>query len=71
MVYCLSGLAMEIAREIAKFEERGFTRERAEVNALMEQALVSIFKDFPDAYVLIGGAQPRALPRECTALSGP
>jgi hypothetical protein len=56
MVYSLPGLAMDIAREIAKFEERGFTRERAEVNALMEQALVSIFKDFPDAYVLIGGA---------------
>jgi len=47
---------MDIAREIAKFEERGFTRERAEVNTLMEQALVSIFRDFPGAYVLIGGA---------------
>src|SRR5580700_3954929 len=51
-----AGLTMNIAREIAKFEEAGFTRERAEVNALMEQALVSIFKDFPDAYVLMGGA---------------
>jgi hypothetical protein len=56
MIYSFQVWPMDIAREIAKFEERGFTRERAEVNALMEQALVSIFKDFPDAYVLIGGA---------------
>jgi hypothetical protein len=47
---------MDIARGIAKYEDRGFTRERAEINVLMEHAAFSIFKDFPEAFVLFGGA---------------
>jgi len=47
---------MNIARQIAKYEDKGFTRERAEVNALMEHAAVTIFSDFPEAFVLFGGA---------------
>lgn len=47
---------MDIASRIAKYEEKGFTRERAEINVLMEAAAFSIFKDFPDAFVLFGGA---------------
>lgn len=40
---------MDIARRIAKYEDRGFTRERAEINVLMEHAAFTIFKDFPEA----------------------
>jgi len=47
---------MDIARRIAKYEDKGFTRERAEINALMESAAFTIFRDFPDAFVLFGGA---------------
>jgi hypothetical protein len=47
---------MDIAGQIAKYEDRGFTRERAEVNVLMEVAVFAIFRDFPDAFVLFGGA---------------
>ncbi len=47
---------MEIAKQIAKYEDKGFTREQAEVNTLMEHAAVTIFSDFPDAFVLFGGA---------------
>ena len=47
---------MEIARQVAKYEEKGFTRERAEINALMENAVFAIFRDFPDAFLLFGGA---------------
>lgn len=47
---------MDIASRIAKYEDRGFTRERAEINVLMEAAAFAIFKDFPDAFVLFGGA---------------
>jgi hypothetical protein len=47
---------MDVATRIAKYEEKGFTRERAEINVLMEAAALTIFKDFPDAFVLFGGA---------------
>jgi len=47
---------VDIAGRIAKYEDRGFTRERAEVNVLMEVAAFAIFRDFPDAFVLFGGA---------------
>lgn len=47
---------MEIAKLIAKYEEKGFSREHAEVNALMENAVFAIFRDFPDAFLLFGGA---------------
>jgi len=47
---------MEIARQVAKYEDKGFTRERAETNALMEQAAFAIFRDFPDAFLPFGGA---------------
>jgi hypothetical protein len=47
---------MTIAARVAKYEDKGFTRERAEINALMEDAAFCIFRDFPDAFVLFGGA---------------
>jgi hypothetical protein len=46
---------MDIASRIDKYEAKGFTRERAEINVLMEAAAFAIFKDFPDAFVLLGG----------------
>src|ERR1039458_7692602 len=47
---------MDIAKHIAKYESKGFSRERAEVNTLMENAAFTIFRDFPDAFLLFGGA---------------
>jgi hypothetical protein len=47
---------MDIASRIATYEERGFTTERAQVNVLMEAAAFAIFRDFPEAFVLFGGA---------------
>ena len=47
---------MDIASRVAKYEERGFTPERAQVNVLMEAAAFAIFRDFPEAFVLFGGA---------------
>src|SRR6266446_8755561 len=47
---------LNIARQTTKYEEKGFAREKAEINALMENALFTIFRDFPDAFLLFGGA---------------
>jgi hypothetical protein len=47
---------MNIARQIAKYEGKGFSREKAEINSLMENAIFAIFRDFPDAFLLFGGA---------------
>jgi hypothetical protein len=47
---------MNIARQTAKYEEKGFSQENAEINALMENAILAIFRDFPDAFLLFGGA---------------
>src|SRR5882672_3145428 len=46
---------MNIARQTTKYEEKGFSREKAEINALMENAILAIFRDFPDAFLLFGG----------------
>jgi hypothetical protein len=47
---------MTIARQLAKYEEKGFTAERAQINVLMEGAAIAIFRDFPEDFVLFGGA---------------
>ena len=47
---------MNIARQIAKYEEKGFARDKAEINTLIENAVFTIFQEFPDAFVLFGGA---------------
>jgi len=47
---------MNIAKRLAIYEDKGFSRERAEINVLMEAAALAIFRDFPDAFVLFGGA---------------
>ena len=35
-----------------KIRGKGFSRERAEINVLMEGAVFAIFRDFPDAFLL-------------------
>lgn len=47
---------MDIAKQIAKYEDKGFNRDQAEVNTLMESAAVTIFREFPEAFLLFGGA---------------
>jgi hypothetical protein len=47
----------DIARQTTKNEEKGTSREKAEINALMENAILAIFRDFPDAFLLFGGAR--------------
>jgi len=47
---------MNIARQLAKYESKGFTTQRAQVNVMMEAAAFAVFRDFPDAFVLFGGA---------------
>ena len=47
---------MNIARRTLKYEEKGFSREKVEINALMENSMFAIFRDFPDAFLLFGGA---------------
>jgi hypothetical protein len=47
---------MNIAQQVARYEEKGFTRDQAQVNVLMEHTAITIFRDFPDAFLLFGGA---------------
>lgn len=47
---------MNIAKRFVAYEDKGFSRERAEINVLMEAAALAIFRDFPKAFVLFGGA---------------
>jgi predicted nucleotidyltransferase component of viral defense system len=47
---------MNIAERLARYEERGFSRETAAVNVLIEEALQVLFSSFPDTFVFFGGA---------------
>jgi predicted nucleotidyltransferase component of viral defense system len=47
---------VNIAERLAKYEQRGFTRETAAVNVLLEEALQVLFSKFPDTFVFFGGA---------------
>ena len=47
---------MNIAERLAKYEERGFGREIAAVNVLLEETLQILFASFPDSFVFFGGA---------------
>lgn len=47
---------MTVADEIAGYRERGFTQEQAEVIVMMRVAAGLIFRDFPDSFLLYGGA---------------
>jgi hypothetical protein len=47
---------MNFAARIAGCRERGFTQEQSEVIIMMEVAAGVLFRDFPDSFVLFGGA---------------
>lgn len=47
---------MNIAAQIAAYRQRGFTGEQAEVITMMRVAAGVLFRDFPDSFLLFGGA---------------
>jgi hypothetical protein len=47
---------MNIGERRTQYETRGFRRESAAVNVLIEAALQALFAQFPDRFVFIGGA---------------
>ena len=47
---------MNIAERLATYEKRGFARETAAVNVLMEEALEILLSSFPDTFIFFGGA---------------
>src|SRR5579883_1154193 len=47
---------MNIAQRLAIYEERGFTRETAAVNVLLEESLQILLSSFPDTFIFFGGA---------------
>src|SRR6202140_5070 len=47
---------MNLAAQIAAYRERGFTGEQAEVITMMRVAAGVLFRDFPDSFLLFGGA---------------
>src|SRR5258708_12547200 len=47
---------MNNTNQIDDLENRGFRRDQAEIILLMKQAAVTLFQDFPAAFVLFGGA---------------
>ena len=60
---------MNIARQIAKYEDKGFTRERAEVNALMEHAGRNDFQRLPRSVCPLRRCHARLVPRQREAFS--
>jgi hypothetical protein len=47
---------MNLAAQIAGYRDRGFTGEQAEVITMMRLAAGLLFQDFPDSFLLFGGA---------------
>lgn len=47
---------MNLAAQIAAYRDKGFTGEQAEVIALMRVASGVLFRDFPESFLLFGGA---------------
>lgn len=47
---------MNLATEIASYRDKGFASEHAEVIVLMRIAAGVLFQDFPDSFLLFGGA---------------
>jgi len=47
---------MNLAAQIAAYVDRGFTGEQAEVITMMRVAAGTLFRDFPDSFLLFGGA---------------
>lgn len=49
-------MAINFAEQIADLNSRGFNAEQARTIVLIKQAAGTLFRDFPDAFVLFGGA---------------
>lgn len=49
-------MAINFAEQIADLNSKGFNAEQARTIVLMKQAAGTLFRDFPDAFVLFGGA---------------
>jgi hypothetical protein len=49
-------VAINFAGQIADLNEKGFNGEQARTIMFMKQAAVALFQDFPNAFVLFGGA---------------
>jgi hypothetical protein len=49
-------MVMNLAVQIAAYRDRGFTGEQAEVIAMMRLAAGVLFQEFPDSFLLFGGA---------------
>jgi hypothetical protein len=47
---------MSLAYQIDGYRQRGFTQEQAEILAIMRAAAGVLFRDFPDSFLLFGGA---------------
>ena len=47
---------MKTSEQTARYQERGFTRDQAEVIAMMHAAAGTLFRDFPESFLLFGGA---------------
>jgi hypothetical protein len=47
---------MNLAAQIAAYKERGFNDEQAKVITMMGLAAGALFRDFPDSFLLFGGA---------------
>lgn len=47
---------MNLAQQLAALQTRGFNQERAELILLMRESAILLFKAFPDAFLLFGGA---------------
>jgi hypothetical protein len=47
---------MNLAAQIAAYKERGFDDEQAKVITMMRVAAGVLFRDFPDSFLLFGGA---------------
>ncbi len=47
---------MNLASQVASYRDKGFTSEQAEIIALMHLNAGVLFQDFPDSFLLIGGA---------------
>jgi len=47
---------MNLASQIAAYKERGFNDEQSTVITMMRAAAGVLFRDFPDSFLLFGGA---------------
>ena len=54
---------MNLAGQIDKLVDRGFSEERAETIVLMREAAILLFDAFPEMLVVVGGANLVLFPR--------